>query len=105
MSQRTIVVLIHGIRTAAWWEGRMASIIEREADATVIPLKYGYFDLFRFWCPFGICRNGPIERLRKQIEGIREQYKDSRLVVFAHSYGTYALSRVLLENPYFKFDR
>jgi len=26
-------------------------------------------------------------------------------VVFAHSYGTYALSRVLLENPYFKFDR
>jgi hypothetical protein len=89
MSRKTIVILIHGIRTAAWWQGRMASIIEREADATVIPLKYGYFDLLRFWWPLRMCRNGPIERLRKQIGGrIREQYKDCRLVVFAHSYGT-----------------
>ena len=79
--------------------------MERETGATVIPLKYGYFDLLRFWCPLRICRNGPIERLRKEIEGIREQYKDARLVVFAHSYGTYALSRVLVENPYFKCYR
>jgi len=67
-----IVVLIHGIRTRAFWQGRMASIIQRETGATVIPLKYGYLDLLRFWCPFSICRRGPIERLRKQIEGIRE---------------------------------
>lgn len=101
----TLVILLHGIRTRAWWHNAVASIIETETAATVIPIKYGYFDLVRFLCPFGSCRNGPIERLRKQIEGIREQYRDHRLVVFAHSFGTYALTQILFQNPYFKFDR
>jgi pimeloyl-ACP methyl ester carboxylesterase len=101
----TIVVLIHGIRTRAWWQKSVAPIVEEETGATVIPLKYGYLDLFRFLCPFGICRDPPIERLRKQIEGVREQFKGYRLVVFAHSYGSYALSRILLDNPYFTFHR
>lgn len=105
MSEDTVVILIHGIRTSAWWGPRVAATFERKTRATVIPLKYGYFDVLRFWCPFNICRVGPIERLRREIEGIREKYKESRLVVFAHSYGTYALSRILLNNPYFKFNR
>jgi pimeloyl-ACP methyl ester carboxylesterase len=105
MSEKTVVILIHGIRTAAWWQNRVASIIEREPHVTVIPLKYGYFDLIRFLCPFGFCRNGPVERIRKQLQGIRDDFKDYRFVVFAHSYGTYVLSRILLENPRFMFDR
>jgi pimeloyl-ACP methyl ester carboxylesterase len=88
MARQIVVILIHGIRTEAWWQDRVASILSRDTGATVIPLKYGYFDLLRFWCPLGICRNGPIERLRKQIEGVRQSYKDCRLVVFAHSFGT-----------------
>ncbi|MBR1266927.1 hypothetical protein JQ629_05325 [Bradyrhizobium sp. AUGA SZCCT0222] len=103
--QRTVVILIHGIRTAAWWQSRVASIFSDELGATVIPLKYGYFDLFRFLCPFGFCRRGPIERLRKQLQGIRDNFGQARLVVFAHSYGSYALARVLLENSRFTFDR
>jgi hypothetical protein len=104
-NQKVLVILLHGIRTAAWWQNRVASIIETETAATVVPLKYGYFDLLKFLCPFRSCRRAPIERLRKQIEGIREQYKDYKLIVFAHSFGTYALSRILFENPYFTFDR
>ena len=105
MPNDTVVILIHGIRTAARWQSRVANIIEKETGAEVIPLKYGYFDLLRFWCPFGACRRGPVERLRKQIEGIREKNPKARLVVFAHSFGTYALSRILMDNPYFKFHR
>jgi pimeloyl-ACP methyl ester carboxylesterase len=105
MSEQTVVVLIHGIRTSGWWGSRVAVTFERKTSATVIPLKYGYFDLLRFLCPFRICRNGPIERLRREIEGIRQKYPDARLIVFAHSFGTYALSKILLENPYFKFNR
>jgi pimeloyl-ACP methyl ester carboxylesterase len=105
MARQIVAILIHGIRTEAWWQDRVASILSRDTGATVIPLKYGYFDLLRFWCPLGICRNGPIERLRKQIEGVRQSYKDCRLVVFAHSFGTSALAQILLDNPYFTFDR
>jgi pimeloyl-ACP methyl ester carboxylesterase len=104
-SGKTVVVLIHGIRTAAWWQSRIAAVITEELGATVIPLKYGYFDLLRFLCPFGFCRREPIERLRKQLQGIRDDFRDSRIVVFAHSYGTYALSRILSENPRFTFHR
>ncbi|TJU95687.1 MAG: alpha/beta hydrolase, partial [Mesorhizobium sp.] len=105
MSEAPVVILIHGIRTAAWWQNRIASVIESETSATVIPIKYGYFDLLRFWCPLGICRAGPIEKLRQQIEGIGKHYGDRPLIVFAHSYGTYALTRVILQNPFFQFDR
>jgi pimeloyl-ACP methyl ester carboxylesterase len=105
MSEAPVVFLIHGIRTAAWWQNRIASVIESETSATVIPIKYGYFDLLRFWCPFSICRSGPIEKLRQQIEGVSKHYGDRPLIVFAHSYGTYALTRVILQNPYFRFDR
>jgi pimeloyl-ACP methyl ester carboxylesterase len=105
MPNDTIVILIHGIRTSAWWGPRVAATFERKTGARVIPLKYGYFDALRLWCPLRICRNGPIERLRREIEGIRERHRESRLIVFAHSYGTYALSKILLENPYFTFNR
>lgn len=105
MTQAPVVILIHGIRTSAWWQNRIAHLIETKTDATVIPIKYGYFDVLRFWCPFGICRAAPIEKLRQQIEGVARQYADRPLIVFAHSYGTYALTRVILENPYFRFDR
>jgi pimeloyl-ACP methyl ester carboxylesterase len=101
----TVVILIHGIRTAARWQSRVAALLEAETGARVIPLKYGYFDTLRFLCPFRLCRSGPIERLRRQIDGIRDQYPGKRLVIFAHSFGTYALSRILMENPHFRFDR
>lgn len=94
-SRRTIVILIHGIRTRAWWTKLAAPMIEEGTGATVIAIKYDYFDLLRFWCPFGICREGPIKRIEKQLQGIRENFRGGRFVVFAHSYGTYALSRIL----------
>ena len=80
-------------------------MIEEGTGATVIAIKYDYFDLLRFWCPFGICREGPIKRIEKQLQGIRENFRGGRFVVFAHSYGTYALSRILLRNAWFTFDR
>jgi hypothetical protein len=102
--RKTVVILLHGIRTMAWWQNVVASILFKKTNAIVLPVKYDYFDLLRFLFPLRVLRRGPIERVRKQIEGIRAQYENDRLVVFAHSFGSYILSRLLIENPYFAFD-
>ncbi len=96
--KKQIVLLMHGIRTRAWWQGEVKALIEAEAGATVIPLKYGYFDVFRFWCPLGICRQGPIARLHKELRDTIREFAGHDISVIAHSYGTYALSHILLEH-------
>lgn len=96
--EKHIVLLIHGIRTRAWWQGPVKALIKDETGATVIPLKYNYFDLLRFWCPFAICRQGPITRLHKELRNTINQFSGCKISVVAHSYGTYALSRILLEH-------
>jgi pimeloyl-ACP methyl ester carboxylesterase len=94
---RQVILLLHGIRTHAWWQGQVKPLLEAATGATVIPLKYGRFDLLRFWCPFGMCRRGPIDRLHHEIRDTLAGYKDHEVSIIAHSYGTYAISRILLE--------
>jgi len=96
--RKQIVLLIHGIRTRAWWQGEVKALIEADTGATVIPLKYGYFDVFRFWCPLGICRQGPIARLHRELRDAIREFAGHDVSVIAHSYGTYALSRILMEH-------
>lgn len=104
-AKKQVVILIHGIRTRAWWQGPIKALVENEVGATVIPLKYGYFDLFRFWCPFGVCRSGPITQIHSNMRNIIHEYPDHLISVIAHSYGTFAVSRLLLENNDIRLHR
>jgi pimeloyl-ACP methyl ester carboxylesterase len=96
---KKILLLVHGIRTHASWQTLVTALLTKESDTIVIPIKFGYFDLFRFWMPFDVFRRGPIDRLRIQIESALDQYKGHELFILAHSYGTYATVNVLLQNP------
>jgi pimeloyl-ACP methyl ester carboxylesterase len=102
---KQVILLIHGIRTHAWWMGTVKAMIEKTSGATVIPLKYDYFDFFRFWCPFVICRQGPINRLHKDLRNAIKQFGERPISAIAHSYGTYALARILLEHDDIKLKR
>jgi pimeloyl-ACP methyl ester carboxylesterase len=94
-----IIVLIHGIRTDAWWESICRSVLERDSSSFVATIKYGYFDLVRFLCPFMLCRNRPIKRIQDELVGIADKYPDAPIFVIAHSFGTYAIAKILLNNP------
>lgn len=95
---RRAIVLVHGIRDRANWHNMVADIL-RAPDVEVISVGYDYFDLFRFLVP-GPWRRGPIERARQELASALARYpgEKSRVSVIAHSYGTYAISRVLAEN-------
>lgn len=91
-----VVVLIHGIRTHASWGEMVAAVLESKCDVRVIPIKYGYFDLFRFLCPI-LTRSSPIRKIRRELRAVRSLYPNAEISVIAHSFGTYALFKSLLE--------
>jgi hypothetical protein len=92
------VLLIHGIRTQADWGPMVRSRIEIPGEIEVIPIKYGYFDAFRFWFPYWT-RTKPIERVYKQIRVALQKHKttnpDAKLSIIAHSFGTYIIGQIL----------
>lgn len=91
-----IVVLIHGIRTHSTWAEMVAETIEKAPGIHAIPIRYGYFDTFRFWCPF-FTRRAPINRIIREFRDIRTSYQHQKISVIAHSYGTYCVSLALKE--------
>lgn len=100
-----VVILLHGIRTAGAWQTRVKTIFEAETDATVIPIKYGYFDLLRFVAPSKTIRSGPVVKVRRELQQVLKDHPGRQIIVFAHSFGSYVISRVLNEERDIKIDR
>ena len=93
-----VVLLIHGIRTQAEWQAMVREKIAVPGKIEVIPIKYGYFDVLRFWFPFWT-RSRPIERVCIQIRVALQKYRkihpDAKLSIIAHSFGTYIIGEIL----------
>jgi hypothetical protein len=53
-----VIVLLHGIRTHGSWAEMVVAVLESTCDAKVIPVRYGYFDAFRFLFPLFTRRAG-----------------------------------------------
>ena len=100
---KRLVLLIHGIRTEADWADMAKPILEDE-DTKVVPIKYGFFDVFRFICPF-FTRNRPIAEIHWKISRAIFEYPGAEITVIAHSFGTFAMSRILKENPAIKISK
>lgn len=99
-----IVLLIHGIRTHATWQDRLAHQIAEESDLKVIPIGYGYLDVMRFICPF-VTRQGPINRVLRELRTVRTLNPLAKISVVAHSFGTYIISEILAEETDVKIHR
>jgi pimeloyl-ACP methyl ester carboxylesterase len=94
------VILIHGIRTTASWQ----EMLKDELKALKVEVKrlgYGWLDVVRFWLPW--TRRKPItlleSRLIDVIREARRKHPAAAISVVAHSFGTYALAKILLHNP------
>ncbi|MES2595352.1 MAG: cyclic nucleotide-binding domain-containing protein [Verrucomicrobiota bacterium] len=98
-----LVLLIHGIRTRAEWQHVVKHTLEDE-HTTVTPIKYGFFDLLSFWCPF-FTRARPVKKIEEKIRSAISDTRYTEVVVIAHSFGTYAISKILQRNPWMKIQR
>ena len=91
-----LVILIHGIRTQGSWGEMVAAVLEGTGPAKAIPIKYGYFDVFRFLCPV-FTRTAPVRKILRELRHLRADHPTARISVIAHSFGTYAIMKALQE--------
>ncbi len=94
---REIVLLIHGIRTFAYWQPMVQRVLEEIPNLEVRAPSYGYFGVIRFWCPF-FSRKQAINEVLLEVQKAQNalrSYADSRLSVIAHSHGTYVITKIL----------
>jgi pimeloyl-ACP methyl ester carboxylesterase len=101
---REVIFLIHGIRDRARWQSLVKRVLEEIDGVVVIPIRYGYFDAFRFWLPVWT-REEPIRYTREQIQIGKNRYRVGNYSVIAHSFGTYTISKVLAQTKDLVLDR
>jgi hypothetical protein len=99
-----IVLLVHGIRDFGEWEQKVSSALEEIPGTKAPPLSYGRFDALRFWFPFWT-REAPVKKLLWRIRSARDRFSTAKLSVIAHSFGTYAIGKILRENPDIRLHR
>jgi hypothetical protein len=102
--QKEVVLLIHGIRKFAGWQPMVKRVLEEIPGTKVIPIKYGYLDAFRFWFPF-LTRQAAIDDIRREIQIAGAANPDAHISIIAHSFGTYAIARIMSDNPNIKLHR
>jgi pimeloyl-ACP methyl ester carboxylesterase len=90
-----LVIFVHGIRDPGFWQQKLRTMFEKERFVAV-PIGYGVLDVFRFLLGF---RRKSVETVKTQILAAMQNNPGSQVTIIAHSFGTYAVARLLEENP------
>lgn len=100
-----VVALVHGINTDAEWQEALAEQIRAECGLHTYVIGYGNYSPLHFLWPYWDLRRGPIQRVIEQLRVIRAEKPGARISVIAHSFGTYIMSRILMECADLSFHR
>jgi CheY-like chemotaxis protein len=94
-SQREVAVFtIHGIRTYGAWQDRLRALINERTDSvSFYTYKYGYFSAIALLVP--PLRGIEVRRLHKRLLDVVSHIDEGRVLVFAHSFGTYLAAQTL----------
>ena len=95
--ESTIVVTVHGIRTFGKWQERLETLVNKSSQDEkifVTHYKYGYFSAPAFLFP--PARSYEIKKLKKALVKLLSSIEFERLVVVAHSFGTFVAAKALL---------
>lgn len=100
-----IVILLHGIRTQAIWHSLVKVELSNLTGVKVYSIGYGWFNAFQFWFPIEFLRAEPEKILLREFRDIKERHKNAHLVVIAHSFSTYLISRILADHTDIKISK
>ena len=99
------IFLLHGINTYAEWQPKVRAIFEPYREyISVETIKYGKYSLWKFLRPRSY-EDKPLELVKRELTSIIQNSPNSKIVVIAHSFGTYLVTKILLNNPLIKIDK
>lgn len=98
----TVLVLLHGMQTDGAWQQLVKRDLKSISWLNVVPLGY---DCVAPWQLVGPFREGPINSILGQVMAIREREPKARLMLIAHSFGSYIASIILKTKPDIVFER
>jgi pimeloyl-ACP methyl ester carboxylesterase len=102
----TLVAMIHGIRTQAEWYDDFKDFVESNSSVIVKPVKFGFFNAIAFWLPLiTIFRWLKVRHVTENMKLLRRDFPDHKIVIVAHSFGTYITAKFLKNNTDFDVDR
>lgn len=100
-SKKAIVISLHGIRTYGHWQNELSTFIQDKTEHIEYhPFKYGFFSVIFFFIP--LIRYIKSKSIIKSIKKIIDENKDKEVYIFAHSYGTYVISKLIELNEFDK---
>ena len=99
-----VVILVHGIRDFAGWQEDAKRLFELNPNVRAVPIKFGWYDVLSFLAPRAVSKSS-FQVLLRNYEQARNEYPNAPISVVAHSYGTYLVGNLLLENPSVKLFR
>ena len=100
--EATTIVLVHGIRTDGKWHQLIRDQLKDLPNLNIVPTGYGFFSALGLLGPF---RRQPLDTIRIALRQIRRDEPTTRLIVIAHSFGSYIISRILRDDPDIQFSR
>ena len=99
-----VVFAVHGIRDFGEWREELRRELEKKG-IELVKVTYGYFDLLRFLFPFALFRRAVIAKVARQVRSAQRAFPNARFSYIAHSFGTYVVANMLLDDPWFQADR
>ncbi|MER9329498.1 hypothetical protein [Mesorhizobium sp. M0488] len=99
-----VLIAVHGIRDFGTWRDALAQALAQHG-IQVAGVHYGFFDLFRFLFPLPWFRRAAIRKVERKVLGIVKDFPNAKFSYLAHSFGSYVVAHMLLNNPTFQAHR
>ena len=99
-----VIVLVHGILTFAEWQPKLKAEF-KEAGLETALTNFGLFDLIKFLMPGMLFRKKMIDKVKAQLDSVREHNPNARISILAHSFGSYIVAEMIAKVPNIKVHR
>lgn len=90
--EKKYLILIHGIRTYSAWQDLVKERFKND-DIDVVPLKYGWFNMFGFLLP--LFWRSSFNKILKDLRRIQSKNPGCEINLISHSFGTFLTGELL----------